>query len=482
VNQLAVHLERVRRRWVLVVVIVVIATAAALVGVLVRPDSWTGRAALAIVSQNRSPEQDAVLGRGYVDLFNQPSQQQVMAGRLGLGPDVRFDAVLAVGSPIVYVEATAPDPDRAARAATLLATTYRDDVRNNLTGDRVTAAADLTTQIKAAQARLDDLPPTSPERRTLTDQIGTLQSQLVTVESNTTNQLKDLQLDAGVTEDSSGTLRIVGSALVGGLAAGVGLALLLGALEPRLVSPNEVRTRLGREVLAEVTAGSAPGMRALTDVLALPDLPGVLAVVGGGPAGSGAGAVASGLGRMRARQHGSALLLRAAAGGTATVALGVSDFLDQDEPRRMALSTLVVDDHGLGVVPPGRPREDLDTVCSRDGAREIVRQARDIADLVVVEAPAAAHSATGILLCAAADRTVVVVEPGTTRTDEARRVLDRVERAGGTVLGVVLVHGPEQPAPLPPEGAGAHRSEATWTRPTPSPSPRPPQVPHGVGG
>ncbi|MDT7741787.1 MAG: hypothetical protein QOE59_865 [Actinomycetota bacterium] len=488
-NQLSVHLERVRRRWVLVAVITFVAVVAALVGVLIRPDSWTGRAALAIVSQNRSPDQDAVLGRGYVDLFNQLSQQRVMAGRLGLAPDVRFNATLAAGSPIVYVEATAPDPARAARAATLLATTYRDDVRNNLTGDRVAAAAELTTQLQASQARLAALPPGSPDRPTLADQITSLRSQLVTVQSNTTNQLKDLQLDAGVTEDSSGAVRILVLALVGGLAGGVALALALGLVETRLTTPTETRTRLGREVLAEVVDGPDPdGMRALTDVLALPDLPvpGAVAVVATDAGGARAGSVATGLARLRARQHGNALLVRAAPGtDDPPGALGVWDFLDQDAPRTMELGALITDDAGLRVVPPGRLREDVDAVCSRDGAAELVRRARALADLVVLAAPSASTSATGPVLCAAADRTVLVVEEGVTRTSDARRALDRAERAGARVLGIVLVRGTGRATPptgeeTPARDVGVHRSDDTG--PLSVPSARPPHVPHGVGG
>ncbi len=403
---------------------------------------------------------------------------------------MQFTASLAAGSPILYVEASAPEPDRAAQAATLLATTFRDDVRNNLTGDRVAAAAELTTQLQASQARLADLPLTSPERRTLADQIGTLQNQLVAVQSNTTNQLKDLQLQAGVTEDPGGAVRIVGLALVGGLAGGIALALALGLLERRLTSPTEVRARLGREVLADVVAGPDPdGMRALADVLALPDIPvpGALAVVAADPVGTSTGAVATSLARLRARQHGSALLLHAASRADAPAgALGVSDFLDQDVPHTTTLDALVVDDGGLRVVPPGRPREDVDAICSRGGAAELLRAARGLADLVVVDAPAAATSAAGPVLCGAADRTVLVVEQGATRTADARRALDRAERAGARVLGVVLVRGddraatPEAGDEAVPDHVGNHRNDDT--RPQPVVSARPTHVPHGVRG
>ncbi|MDL5159000.1 tyrosine-protein kinase family protein [Actinomycetospora termitidis] len=482
-NHLAVHLERVRRRWVLVAAIAVVAALAALVGVLVRPEGFTGRAALAIVSQNRSPDQDAVLGRGYVDLFNQPSQQQVLAQRLGLGPDVTFSARLAAGSPIIYVEAVAPDPELAASAATRLASTYRDDVRNNLTPDRVAAAAELTTQLQAAQGRLASLSPTSPDRRAATDQINSLQAQLTTVQSNTTNQLKDLQLDAGVTENATGSTRTLVLALLGGVVGGVALALALGLVETRLSTPLEARSRLGREVLAVVRDGADPaGHRSLADVLALPDLPvpGALAVA---PADEGSGLaalVASSLARMRSRQRGGVLLIQADRGARAPIgAPGVAEVLERDEA--VDLADTVVAAEGVWTVPHGNPRDDLEVVCSREGAAELLRRARTLADLVVAEVPSPATSAAGTVLCAAADRVLLVVEQGVTRAADARLAIARAERAGAQILGVVLVVRPPG-TPAAADRDGGHLAPEPMATRSAVPVPRPAAVPHRIEG
>jgi polysaccharide biosynthesis transport protein len=481
----AVHLEHVRRRWALVVLLAVVAGVVSAAALLIAGPSYTGRAALAIVSQNRSPDQDAVLGRGYVDLFNQPSLQAEYARRDALAPDVAFSARLAAGTPVIYVEATSPDADVAGRAATALAVTLRDDVNTNLTPDRVAAATDLTNRLKAAQARLATLSPTSPDRGNVANDISSLQNQLGTVQANSTNQLRDLQLDAGVTENAPPMTRTVTLAVLGGALVGLLAAALLGAAEPGLRSATQIRARLGLDILARLdrTGSAADTDRELARVLSHPGLgrPGTLALasVGSGDdaeaAGRDRGWVSAALARLAVRQGDLALLLRADVAG---------DPRDDELGRRPGVADVLArhggapldgfvhrDAQGLLAVGPGSRRDDLYTLFSRERTPTLVAAARTNADLVVIDAPAVVEPGdAGAVVCSVAPGTVLVLT-GATRAADARVALDALTRAGARVLGVVTVAGDSSAAgagPDPFRVAPVELPDADTTVETPS--------------
>ena len=68
-------------------------------------------------SQNRAPEQDAVLSIGYVDYINQDTYQQLLRAKSWISSDVVLKGATGPASPIIYIEAVAPMADRARSAA-----------------------------------------------------------------------------------------------------------------------------------------------------------------------------------------------------------------------------------------------------------------------------------------------------------------------------------------------------------------------------
>src|SRR3954447_12036116 len=152
-SPLQIQWDRIRRRWVLILVIGLVAAAGALGASLLQGTSYTGRAALTIVSQDRAPEQDTVLAQGYADYFNQASSQEVLRQSAGVPTSVTLNARIAAASPIVYIEATGDSPDVAQDSATKMAVALRDDVNTGLRGNSQTQIADLQRQLDGARAQ-----------------------------------------------------------------------------------------------------------------------------------------------------------------------------------------------------------------------------------------------------------------------------------------------------------------------------------------
>ena len=68
----------------------------------------------------------------------------------------------------------------------------------------------------------------------------------------------------------------------------------------------------------------------------------------------------------------------------------------------------------------------------------IVEAARSSFDLVLIDSPAIQRSSAAIEVARLADLALVVVEAETTRVAVARRLVERIEGAGGQVVGAVL--------------------------------------------
>src|SRR3954454_16911622 len=212
-SPLQIQWDRIRRRWVLILVIGIVAAAGSLGASLLQGTSYTGRAALTIVSQDRAPEQDTVLAQGYADYFNQPSSQEVLRQSAGIPASVTLNARIAAASPIVYVEATTSNPDVAQDTATKIAIALRDDVNSSLGGAQAGQLQSLQQQLAQAQARNDN------------GQVSQLQEQISSLQGSNTNQLQDLQLTAGVAKNPNNAARNAGGALAGGLLFGILLAI-----------------------------------------------------------------------------------------------------------------------------------------------------------------------------------------------------------------------------------------------------------------
>ena len=117
---------------------------------------------------------------------------------------------------------------------------------------------------------------------------------------------------------------------------------------------------------------------------------------------------------------------------------GLSDVLrGAPDARRLidlALSTTI---RGVRFVSSGAPVRNPAPLLDRIG--DHLREARDMADLVLIDAPPLLTTSDGADLALQADGVLLVVRAGRTSVGAARRSAELLERLGIPVLGVVLV-------------------------------------------
>jgi hypothetical protein len=68
----------------------------------------------------------------------------------------------------------------------------------------------------------------------------------------------------------------------------------------------------------------------------------------------------------------------------------------------------------------------------------LLRRLSGLADLIVIEAPPVIEAAESQVICAAVDRTVLVLEEGTTRGSDGSRACELLAQVGASLLGAVL--------------------------------------------
>lgn len=451
-SPLHTQLDRVwRRRW-LVLAVMVLAVVGTVSLSLTQETTYTGTATLTVLSDERAPEQDAVLTQGYVEYFNQDSSQAALREETALPDDVSFAARISASSPLFYVEATAPDADLAVTSAGALAQTFLEDVNAGVRGGSETIVADLRNQIAALDGRLQNPAVTDQERLLLTQELLSVQGGINELQTGITNQLKNLYLSGGVTSTPPSVVLNAILALVGGLVLGVVIALALSSARNRLVTPHDVRERLGVETLAviggcETSAGRrlrAQQLKGLASAVGLSDLarPTALAITSphATPVSS---QVAEEVAAYRALQGERTLLVRADLDPAQRRSEydgrpGVGEFLAGRAGVELQPLAVAGRTSGMLVVPAGSSAEDPYSLFALDRCFDLVEQARRLADLVVIDVPPVIEAAEAQVLCAVADRTLLVVEEDVTHAADAIEARRRLDQVKATLLGVVI--------------------------------------------
>ncbi|MFF2107816.1 hypothetical protein [Rhodococcus koreensis] len=496
-NTLHAQIERIRGRAWLVVAVTAVAVGGALAAVMTADTSYTGKATLTIDSEARLPEQDVAIARSYADTLNYAPYQDKLRETAGLPDDVSFTAGTAASGPMVIVEATAGNEALAASSASAMAEAFRDDFNASWSAGRDNAIAGLKAKWNEELTVLGDLPPEGTETALRTAAVSALRDRISQLESDTTDQVQILQLDAGVTENSPSMVRTIGLALVGGFLLGCVLALLVAAVESRITTADDVRELVGLDTLAEVPRGGSAAaesvrqkrFRQLANVVAPPappstaagkhesntlwrmlknaahpasgssrsTVPAVLAVVAP-VATDGTAQVAAALAEQRAVRGDRTVLIRAdlhhtrqdaqQPGEATDVIPGVADFLsrhgvaDIDHLVRAEITSR------LRVMEPGHYSGDPYALFTRDRLDALVQATRGTADLVVVEAPPINEVAEGQVICASVDGVILVFERAVTRGPEAVRACELLDQIDATVLGAVVVESRTAKAPL----------------------------------
>lgn len=463
------HAARIWRRRYLVWAITALAALTSFVSAWRSGTTYTAMSALITVSSNRSPEQDGILARGYVAMFSEPTFHQTLRDRADVPDGVTLTAITAAASPIILVSATSTDDTVVEAAAKRGADEFRRAVNASLRESRIRTITEMRQAFDEVTARTDGT-IRAPALIQLQDRINA-------ITANHDNQLETLQLTSGLKIVGPATARTVGVCGVAGLILGCALAWAAGFLSRRVRDAYDLEEKTGIEPLAVISAngrGTAEfeergRVAQLEASVALADVP-APAVFAVTPVRSTAAAyrVAHALARFRAAHGVRTVLVDVDPGGPSsrTSHPGGQSLLD----GRVTLTGTTDDQfrellaRELFAVVPGDDTRDL---LSPERLRPVIGTLRTMADLVMICAPAAI-SARSPIVCAAADRTLLVVEAGTS-ADDVLAARDLLETSGVVLLGVVLVDAGSNPRPWRPlrpvgggwPGAGSRREPGT---------------------
>ncbi len=249
-------------------------------------------------------------------------------------------------------------------------------------------------------------------------------------------------------ENSPGVLRNTVLGLIGGGILGIVVAMVLGSLQSRVDSPEEVRARLDLPTLATVSTGNAEqraeDLRALSSGLSL--MPGqaqTLAVTSA-VQDEGKTMVASNLARIRAGLGDRVILidanLRQAAGGASGKGRkgGLAAILGRSGQRTLDDELVPSGIPNMSVLPAGGPASDPYSLMSSERMRALLEQAAPLADLIVLDTPSLLTAAESQVVCSLCDQTILVVDSNSTGAKDAVQARDLLERVNANTLGVVL--------------------------------------------
>ena len=250
---LSVQMAHVRRYWWVVLAVALLSVVGAALSARNSSTTFTGRSSLIVSSNNRSPDQDAVLVQGYVAYFNDPAYQSRLLATADVDPDVTVSAHSAAASPILLIDATTLDPRSAQVAAATLASTFRSDI-NRVRKREITAQiVSLQRQIKETLAPGGQVAGGGSAETAITQ----IQDQILQLKADRVDILQVLQLHGGVSQHSPPLATNLLLALVGGLLIGGLAALAVGRLSNRLHTGLDLSERLGIDTLVELLRKAA---------------------------------------------------------------------------------------------------------------------------------------------------------------------------------------------------------------------------------
>jgi capsular exopolysaccharide synthesis family protein len=243
-----------------------------------------------------------------------------------------------------------------------------------------------------------------------------------------------------------------------GLAAGIAAALALEFLHDTIKTREDVRTKLqlaclgvvprrrGKgNVVEELRDPSSSVSEAYAAVLAAlrfsteHGAPKILLITST-EAAEGKSSSAFALAQNYSRRGESVLLidadLRRPAFHAASNRQGLTKLLTNDEPVRGHI--LETQFENLSLLPCGPTPPNPADLLSTGRFNEIVKEAADHFDRIVIDGPPVLGLADASLLAVVAGSVMMVVESGRTKTRLARDAIDRVQASGAHVIGVVL--------------------------------------------
>lgn len=438
-----IRLKWLRRRlWLVPVVAVVVMVPAAAMS-FGAETTYTGRTVLAVQSGNDvSPRDVSVLADGYIHYFNDPAFQDTLKQKAGIPDDVAVTAQLTATSPLMYVDATASTSAAAQSAANVAGTAFRDEINAQVRAGQDAAIASVRKPYDDILANKGLVPDVT---------LAQMQQQIDVINASTSSKLLGIQLRAGVAKNDPPILKNLLEALIGGLLLGCVVALVAGAVSRRLESADDIVGKLEVTPLATIPRGgdaTADGLRqnavrhlitrvAVSDRAASAGSTVTALAVASPRYSSGVDQLAREIAEERAKQGVRTVLVdanlhRPGAVGTGEVLTDV-EHADLDA---------VLADTGvpnLRELMAGNISDDPFAVLTAPRLAKLIGRLHEHADLVVLISPPLVDAAEAQVVCATADRSLLVVAKGATTVADARESLSLLEPLDSELIGVVLV-------------------------------------------
>jgi capsular polysaccharide biosynthesis protein len=432
-----------RRYWWVVAGVAVLAVLGALVATAAASTTYTGRTSLIVSSNDRSPEQDAVLVQGYVSYFDDLAYQHQLLTEAGVDLDSEITAQAAAASPIVVITATAGDEASAQAAAIAVAEVFRKDI--NEVHDRTTASA-----LATAQNQLD----TALARRSKDDQavIAALQERIRELQNDQDNVLQGLQSRGGVTAQPPSLTNNLALGLVGGMLLGLLLALALARTSPRLRSQVDVLEKVGLATLIELPVARGNGAAELREQR-LRQLANALRASLGGPAvlavtqaddNASSWGVARGLAIEWATQGYPTVWIRFGGGVESPRSVSGETPPELIKPVEASATLSRIRSGpvpGLSVIDMRLRLVGGATMLPPSKLTELLKLEPLVGAFVVIETSALVTSAAAQSASLAADATILVIDTQVARVGETREAVDVLRQCGVGTLGAVLAPG-----------------------------------------
>ncbi len=451
-NFLVNQLDRVRRRWYVVVAVVVVFVIGAGVSTLGQSTTYSAKAALSTSSPGGENSPYA-LSLAYIYLFNDPAFQGALLREAKVPAGVSAVAEPATVGTIFYIATTASSADEAKTTATALADVFRGEINGALAQARQQTIDAVQRPFLDQFAQRLEVP--GEER------IG-LQEQINTINATTNGTVSPVGLESAVTENAPATTSLLGIAVAGGLLFGLIAALAWEIASRRIRTGYDITDKAGiAEVAVIAPAGASAGadrradLRHLANRLTSGPLDGrqVIAVV---PAQAGAQGAVHEIARALVTAVGTvdspAVLVRAAA-SSASDGSAVAGFLEALTDPGIALDDITVHEaDGIGVIGYGEPVPDTTGVVTRSRVSAFLDSVTKSADAVVIEVSVPTESPEAQVICAQASQTVLVVDTAVATVSEVRdgrRLLDEVHAHLALAVAIESV----TPTPEPAEDA-----------------------------
>ncbi len=383
------------------------------------------------------------------------------------------------------------NPTNAAVYADAYAMAFIEERRERSVEQLLAATAEVQAAIDELQTEIDALEDDDPQRGALIGQqasFSTLLDQLrvdAALRTGGAAMVRSAEVPTDPVEPTP--WRTAALAMGVGLLVGLGAAFVVEHLDDRVRTERDLRRVTSRPVLTAipddavvddrplaVTDPTHPsleayrGLRANLQFLGL-DRPMKVVQVTSASAGEGKTTVAANLAVILAQAGHEVALVdadlrrpRIHVAFALSASPGVSELLvGADAPPEVVQHVTVEGGHRLAVFTSGDVPSNPGEMLTRARAEALFRDLGRRFDYVVVDSPPVLPVSDAVSLSGAADGVLLVAQAGRIAGDDTAEALNRLERVGAHVLGVVLnrtsgarrspySYGDDTPRPLPP--------------------------------